>query len=118
MKRMYVKSRLSTDTAEHFHQDEPSNSGMHTCPSCGIMCSDGDKAQAEYYTLIDSLYDLLVSPSDYMRNKCATTLIEVLNSKVNIHVSRGLESPEPIDSGKKLETINKMIGKLLEVRVK
>lgn len=119
-KRIYGKPICETDTASIMHPNEPagSNGKMHTCPCCGVVCSNGDYAQAKYWSMVDALYSVLTDDSQFSRNAAATDLIAMLNSEINTKVSRLTDDGSfSLDhKTEKVARINKMISKLLEFR--
>jgi|GEM_PF-3447394 len=119
-KRIYGKPICETDTASIMHPNEPAGSkgNMHTCPCCGGMCSNGDYAQAKYWSVVDNLYSVLTDDSQFSRNAAATDLIAMLNSEINTKVSRLKDDGSfSLDNGSaKVAHVNKMISKLLEFR--
>lgn len=120
MNRIYGRPICETDTASIMHPNEPTGSSgnMYTCPCCGGKCSNGDFAQAKYWSTVDSLYEVLTSDNQSSRNAAITDLIAMLNGEIITKVSRITEagSFSPDHKTEKVKRINMMISKLMEFR--
>ena len=117
MKRLYGESQWQSDTAAKVN---PKREGekFYACPCCGSSSSNGEEAQAKYWTVVDSLFSVITSGESRDRFNAATKLIAILNSEVvtGISTNRDGEWVNPEQDSEKVKVINTMIRTLLESR--
>jgi len=117
VKRLYGESQWYSDTASKVN---PKREGekFHACPCCGSRTSNGEEAQAKYWSVVDSLFSVLTSGESRDKFNASTKLISILNSEVvtGISTNRSGEWVNPEQGSDKVATINAMVRALLEAR--
>lgn len=113
MTRKYKTENRFSDFAEDVMQD--SGKKMQRCPCCGIVNGAGEKAQADYFSMVDDLYRVLLNPERKIEKyNAAANLIERLNdmagnlSKIDYH---------PNDNARKTESIYVKVKKLSDIMI-
>jgi hypothetical protein len=117
MARLYGESQWSSDTASKIN---PKREGekFYDCPCCGSRSSNGEEAQAKYWSVVDSLFSVLTSGEGRDKFNAATKLIAILNSEIvtGISTNRNGEWVNPEQGSEKVNVINAMVRTLIECR--